>query len=810
MRQRNPFLAMLAIIIMLLVQNAYAKTISDFKVDGDAESEVEQNEELEVVELKYDDGTPDGWNNVLSEGDYESIMFQMEHPACIKALRMMFGLGGEIEIHLWGDAGGNNPDFSDDLIVPIEYRVAAGDRHQWLEFDLSDQLVDVAALKYLHVGTRRKAGGTGMAFDTSNDFGRSFVYHPDEPGVKYVMDNNANFMVQVELAYHDKQQTFLFEEIAEIAGISRVAWGDYDNDGDDDMLVSAAKLYRNNGDGTFTDVSESAGIEGISGSGMWADYDNDGYLDYYAFSSGATEEDRDRLVHNNGDGTFSAVNSNNNVPFDYDPTQAVGWADYDHDGWVDLYVANYEVEMSQCTQDRLWKNLGGGLFKDVTENVGIGRNGLYCGRGVAWGDYNNDGLIDLYVSNYRLDPNFLYENRGDGTFREMAFAKHLAGTNVRGSYGHSIGSVWGDFDNDLDLDLFIGNLAHPRLIDISDKSMLFVNSGAPDFEFENIFGKPETGMTYCETHSDPLWFDYDNDGYLDLMLTAIYTEFASFLYHNEGNGTFKDVSYETGLWVLNGLGTTAVDVDRDGDLDVSTRAFFKNNLANGNHWLQVKLKGKRTNTFGIGCRIEVETENMTLLREVEGGKGTGVQSSMVQHFGLGQDTLVKKLTVKWVDGQTSVLTDLAVDQLLVVEEEGQPVCLNQLGECLSETTLKVCRNWQWTTEEAPDGLVCHNRFFVDPALIVDGDADLELEFEDELEDEFGNEIEEDGDILEKEIETEISDGDEEESTSDGDMDTDNNNDNGCFKMGSVNALVLLLLLGLLYRRIRRNDTFNIG
>lgn len=787
-------------------------------IDGDAdldldeesivENEVDQEQSLDIVTLKYDDNKYDTWNSNLKENDYESIMFQMEHPAYLQKLEIMFAKDGEAEIHIWGDGGGNNPDFSNDLTTPIEYTVKPEEEGRWLTFDLADKNISVEPLKYVHFGIKRILGGAGLAVDTSYGQSMSFIYHPDEPGIKYVLQDNANYMIRVEVAYHDKQSTLLFEEIGEIASVSRVAWGDFDNDDDDDMLVSASKLYRNNGDGTFTDISESAGITGIAGSGMWADYNNDGYLDYYAFSSGTTDEDRDRLVHNNGDSTFTAVDSKDRVPFDYDPTQAVAWGDYNHDGWVDLYVANYEVELSQCTPDKLWKNLGGGLFEDVTMKVGIDEANLtYCGRGVAFGDYNNDGLLDLYVSNYRLDPNFLYQNLGDGTFKEVGFKKGLSGENVRGNFGHSIGSVWGDFDNDNDLDLFVGNLAHPRFADFSDPSMLYVNSGEPDFDFENIRDDSKTGITYCETHSDPLWFDYDNDGLLDLMITAIYTEFVSFLYHNNGDNTFENVTYKTGLHVLNGWGVVAVDYDRDGDLDVSTRKFFKNNLANSNHWLEVKLKGKKTNTFGIGCRIKVETDNLTLIREVEGGKGTGVQSSMVQHFGLGTDDKVNKLTVRWVDNTEQVLTDVNVDQFLTVEEDAEPECMNQMGECLSETKLRVCRNWKWTTEDCAEGFICKERFCIDPT-VADGDADLdfegELESEEELEEEIAeSEIEpEAAEAAEEEIENEINetiDGDSDENAVDGD-ETENG---GCSKSkGSLP--VLFLLLAMLYMRNSKN------
>ena len=687
------------------------------------------------VTLSYDDGDGERWLGAGNVDSLEDIMFFMEHPATVLRFRMQFAIAGPVEIHIWGDGGGNDPDRSNDLIEPIIYEVPQ--KEKWLEFDISDLGVELPALKYVHLGLIRLPHGSGLLIDEDSDPSYSFVYPEDDPTVKYLIGETGNFMVRLDVNYHDIATDFLFEEIADIASISRVAWGDYDNDGDDDMLVSAATLYRNNGDGSFTDVSEAAGIVGIPGYGMWADYDNDGHLDYYAFSRGLDMEGRDRLVHNEGDGSFAAVEDLEMRPWDLYPTEAVGWADYDNDGWVDLYVANYELELSQCTPDILWKNLREGKFRNVNAEAGIQAQQKYCGRGVAWGDYNNDGLIDLYVANYRLDPNQFYENQGDGSFKEIAFAKKVVGNMAQGAYGHSIGAVWGDVDNDKDLDLFIGNLAHPRFIEFSDKSMFYENSGPPDYKFTDR--REASGITYTETHSDPLLFDYDNDGLLDLALTAIYTDFSSFLYHNEGDWAFTDLSYVTGLHVLNGWGITAVDYDRDGDLDVSTRKFFRNNtiVANEdqkagrpalvNHWLQVKLKGRKSNTAGIGCRITVEAGGRSQIREVEGGKGTGVQSSLVQHFGLGE-AVSATVRVLWVDGVEQVMQNVEADQRIVMEEENVPDCLNQLGECTSETTLHVCRDWQEVDEDCPEGWLCEDRFCYDPNA-VDGDGDGELDDE---------------------------------------------------------------------------------
>ncbi len=706
--------------------------------------------------LSYDDGTGEGWMSNVEPDSLEDVMFFVEHPATLLRVRMVFATEGPVSVHIWHDGGGNDPDRSRERITPIGYTVSSSEVGQWVTFEMSEGDLEIEALRNLHVGLIRLEDGPGLMVDTSTaGQGMSFLYPDDDPTVKYGI-SDGNFMVQTDVTFHDINENQRFTDITATAGVtgaSRLAWGDCDNDGDDDLLLSASKLYRNNGDGTFTDISEAAGISGLPGSGMWADYDNDGRLDYYAFSRGDSFDTRDRLVHNEGDCTFLPVEDSTHTPWDLYPTEAVGWADYDNDGWVDLYVANYEEsgeEISNGTPNFLWRNLGDGHFVDATRAAGVYREYPQCGRGVSWGDFDNDGFIDLYVSNYRLDPNFLFHNNGDGTFTEEAQARGVQGKWAFGSYGHSIGSVWGDFDNDQDLDLFVGNLAHPRFISSSDKSMLYVNSGAPDYTFSDI--REQTAITYAETHSDPLWWDSDNDGFLDLFITSIYSECVSFFYRNDGAGDFVEQSYASGAWVKNGWGVATADIDRDGDLDLMTRKLFENGLLSPssktavNNWLEVRVIGHKTNAAGIGVRLSVTTGEHTQIRQVEGGKGTGVQSSLVQHVGLGDAQSVDSLTVTWTDGSKTTLTDVAVNQLIEVEEDADPVCLNHAGECLSDTRLRTCRNWQWVEEDCPEGWVCEDRFCLDPNP-VDGDMDAESDgdLDDEIEMEAETEMETDGD-----------------------------------------------------------------
>jgi hypothetical protein len=286
---------------------------------------------------------------------------------------------------------------------------------------------------------------------------------------------------------------------------------------------------------------------------------------------------------------------------------------------------------------------------------------------VNWGDYDADGVLDIFVSVYRLQPNCLWHNRGDGTFTEEAQAAGVQGVNEGGGqYGHTIGSQWMDFDNDGDLDLFSANLAHPRFIDFSDKSMLLENSGPPDFLFTDV--REGSGIIYQETHSEPAWGDYDNDGLVDLYLTDVYVGQLSELYRQLPGGTFEDVTYPTGTTVDNGWGAAWADIDDDGDLDLVSRRLFRNDLPAGSHWLEVHLEGTTSNRAAIGARVDVVCGDLSLSRQVEGGKGTTNQSSLTLHFGLGDCAGDASLSVTWPSGLTETLTDLAVDRRLDLVE----------------------------------------------------------------------------------------------------------------------------------------------
>ncbi|HPQ41047.1 MAG TPA: CRTAC1 family protein, partial [bacterium] len=377
----------------------------------------------------------------------------------------------------------------------------------------------------------------------------------------------------------------------------------------------------------------------------------------------------DRLYINDGTGRFSLATT---MPLaDSYRSEGAAWIDFDCDGDVDLYVASYEQPFETTggqravgSPDRAYRNLGGNRFEDVSAMFQPPDNAALCGRGVAAADFNNDGRMDIFVSNYRLQRNFLWVNRS-GRFEDTALAQGVAGTDVDGWWGHTIGSAWGDCDNDGDPDLFCANLAHPRYIEFSDISQLLINTGPPDYRFENM--TEGSGITFDETHSNPMWADLDNDGDLDLYITSIYENERSYLYLNDGTGRrFTDVTFLSGTRVFNGWGAAVADMDGDGDLDILTGSgsgvrLFRNR-GNNNRWLQVHVDA-------VGARVSVTQNGRTQIRDIRAGSGTTSQDAMTAHFGLGDDETPVTVQVRFPAGDTVQRDGVAINQRITVTQK---------------------------------------------------------------------------------------------------------------------------------------------
>jgi len=460
-------------------------------------------------------------------------------------------------------------------------------------------------------------------------------------------------------------QTFSDVTDTAIAGLGggEAAWTDFDNDGFVDLHVDGA-VWKNNGGANFGRVT----LEGseLEGSGIWGDYNNDGWADYYSYSGR-------KLYRNEGEShpasKFTEVSL---ADAEFPETQngrGASWADHDNDGDLDLYQGGYETWPSAYYPDTTLRNNGDETFSvtwsqspDTIVTPGRPRPA----RGVTSADFDRDGDIDVYVSNYRLEPNGLYVNDGSGQFSDQGAKLGVAG-EPEGSFpfGHTVGSAWGDLDNDGELDLFVGNFRHGWGDGSQDHAKFLRNLG-PQQEHRFELMNELDGDDWQESYASPVLGDYDNDGDLDLFFTTVYGGDFPRLYRNDGNWIFTNQTHNAGLGELKSTYQAAfADYDNDGDLDLVTSGKLFENTGNGNHWVKLKLVGDGQNISrdAVGAQARISMGDQTLTRQVEAGTGEGNQNDPILHFGLGSHTGPVDLEILWPGGATQRVTGVAVDQL---------------------------------------------------------------------------------------------------------------------------------------------------
>jgi len=599
----------------------------------------------------------------------------------------------------------------------------------------------------------------------------------------------------------------VFEDATDTAGVAftgaqfGASWGDYDGDGWVDLFANnhfqnSPNLYHNNGDGTFIDVFTSSGIKGENWDPhgpSWGDYDNDGDLDLYITHG----RGRTYFYVNQGNGSFVEQADAAGVNDQNGRGRTANWIDYDHDGDLDLFKGN---EIRETGPDKLYRNNGNGTFSDVSDAAGLHDTAGTWGN--VWGDYDDDGDMDVVLTGGERVR--LYRNNSDGTFTEVTSA-----ANVTGWQSKCWGGDFGDYDNDGDLDLYVvcGNYKyfdhveasnsaitytfttsddhdgfdfqsssnevafdplqgggspmsvdqvyigatnwHPFAIPFtlgattdhcgqpsytpesdtgvfiwqdcpagtwhlraSDINMLqgqvrtdgtFTNVVSVEFEPFNPSAKinrlyqnqgdgtfqevgEATGVNSDKTSYDATWLDYDNDGWLDLYVVnagnvAIGNE-ANHLYHNNGDGTFTDVAEAVGVQAItpgHGSCATWADYDHNGFLDLFVITDGKSgylggphklyrNLGNGNHWLEINLVGTFSNRQGIGSKVIVSAGGITQIRQANNGSHYICQNSSTLHFGLGNATHADAITITWPSEQQQVLHNVLADQILQIIE----------------------------------------------------------------------------------------------------------------------------------------------
>lgn len=457
------------------------------------------------------------------------------------------------------------------------------------------------------------------------------------------------------------------------------SWIDYDNDGWLDIFVANSYgednfLYHNEGDGTFTKITTDPIVNDGSSSWAvaWGDYDNDGDEDVYV---GMADNQCNYFYTNDGDGTFTRIDTAGDLTTDPKSSTHHSWIDVDNDGDLDLYSQSEQMTIPWSQENAMYRN-DDGIFVQITTGEIV--TDVQNSHGIGWSDYDNDGDMDLFVANAHfdypqdnpedyMDPNCLFRNDGD-----FNFTKIMTGPVVT-DLGISYGPSWGDYDNDGDTDLYVANSALPLA------NFFYSNNG--DGSFTRITdGEIVTNEDQTWNSS---WADYDNDGDLDQFVTEfVWGSFGrNQLFENNGDGTFTQIAVGTNCLVTDlgkYFGPAWGDYDRDGDLDVyitqiqdANNSLFRND-GNGNNWFVVKCVGTSSNVSAIGTKVRLKAtisgNPVWQLREISPAASYCVHHALNAHFGLGDADIIDSIIVQWPSGLEETLLSVSINQYLTISE----------------------------------------------------------------------------------------------------------------------------------------------
>ncbi|MBK6760172.1 MAG: CRTAC1 family protein [Ignavibacteria bacterium] len=680
---------------------------------------VDASARLDTVRL--DNGTAGSANSVRAQWE-ESVILSPERPCHVKKILVYYGAGtGSDEIRITGDASeGTIPPsqycFSYNTLVAQTVNVT---KTGWVEVDVSAHGLVIGGYDRIVVQHLLRTGGPVWAQDNNGMTAvTSFLYDPispnpnfyNIPGIYYRA--TGDYMVRLVVEdVHEFRPAPQFSDVSAEMGLTNTDGSairsdqatvvDWDNDGFDDVCLGA--FYFHNDSGVrFTRVT----LPMAGGPTSWGDVDNDGDMDCFVAAGNLS----DQLWRNDGNGVFVDVTSASFVTNDA-PTVTALWFDMDHDGDLDLFLANGRREVNgQETyfQDKLLRNNGAMQFSDVTTSsqLALGEpSPFYDTWGASLCDFNSDGWTDIFVATYRLAPDRLYRNNMNGTFTEVSQQTGAIGiaTTQPQYFGHGMGSDWADIDNDGDLDLAVGNLGHPdSRAQYSNPSLILRNTGSnASPSFTNWYGTDAQGILrwhgvkFREMNAGMCFGDLDHDGSSDLWHGQIsYEAFGAganrpaHLYYGSTtpNTPFVDRAWEQGLFIHGAWTAVRFDVDRDGDLDLLCASgtenikLFRNDVAKLGNSITLRLRDASASSHrdAYGAHATIYAGGKQYHRWMPGTVSGGRMSQMSQdlHVGIGRST-IDSVVVVWPNGSRTSYTTATENGAWIVAKNGSVSPLTQ-------------------------------------------------------------------------------------------------------------------------------------
>ncbi len=689
----------------------------------------------------------------------------------------------------------------------------------WYEFDVENVLI--GGMDRIVIQHRLNQKGPWFAIDNDGISPpySSFLMNPFEnnslggPGNYYA--SNSDFLVRVVVEYlYPKDNTSskppfpTFVDVTRDYGLvdsngnfiksSDASVVDWNHDFLDDIAIGSY-FFRNSGEAGFINVSSQVKINASMTS--WGDFNNDGLIDCYALRNGNYDENtkmvysQDRIYKNNSNGTFTVLEprqifklpypspaedfkianpwTQDSIPNPYSCITPL-WFDFNNDGRLDLFFANNRVALNvsgnyveRYFPDQLWIQEQDGKLKNITKQSGLLNFELYNSNFSTLGyydcyganacDYNNDGLVDIFVANYRLARDLLYKNNGNATFTNVGDVTGVQGVPTSGSgyYGHGMGCEWGDFNNDAYPDLAVGNLGHPDWRGMySNPSLIFRNSGPPNYVFQEMQSK--MGLKFFEMNAGITWADFNLDGYLDLWHGQISyraegdggePKRPGRIYFNSGPPNFKllDRTWEVGCIVHGPWNALRIDFDNDGDLDLLVASshegvrLFRNDLERKGSWVGFRLQGSpsdNVNMDAYGTKLILYSGGEKFYRDLMGSISGNrcSQNSNSIHFGIGNYQIIDSLKVVYSNGFIKTYVNIQPNRYYLIKYNKDLVAL-KLGtpQCLLPSNFQL--NTQETVKfswskvggaEKYELLVDENQNFQNPKKVITSDLSAQL------------------------------------------------------------------------------------